>query len=315
METPTALVIGQLAAYVRELTRRLDPAAGWYGEFLRRDPEGMRACLDGVAMPPWDVLESLLGDLPGDPGDTAREAVYAAGLRAAAVAAWDAVPGGDRELRTLLDAAAGERAAAEAALRGLTRRLDAAADPEEAAALSRELAWTRDDAARAAARQADLTARLRALPHPLPAVPSQRRPHDQPPPAEPTSQTPLPAADGAWAQPVRSGVGDLFSGSGEPGIGDPLPGAGGGPGPGGREPGAGAGGVRGSAGPAGPGPAAAERTPVGRAEGRWLRGARRSGGARYAGRPQPGADRPGADRPGADRPGSAPVPEAPLPPP
>ncbi|MET8754472.1 hypothetical protein ABZW32_30910, partial [Streptomyces sp. NPDC004667] len=123
METPTALVIGQLTEYVRDLTRRLDPGAGWYGEFLRRDPGGVRACLEGVAIPPWDVLESLLGDLPGDPESRAREAAHAAGLRAAAVAAWDSMPGGERELRLQVDVAAGQWAASEAALRGLTERL------------------------------------------------------------------------------------------------------------------------------------------------------------------------------------------------
>ncbi|MCX5374994.1 hypothetical protein [Streptomyces sp. NBC_00091] len=179
METPTALVIGQLTDYLRGLTQRLDPGAGWYGEFLRRDPEGMRACLDGVAMPPWDVLESLLGDLPGAPGNTAGEAEYAASLRAAAVAAWDAMPGGAQEVRTLLAAAARQRAVSEEALRTLTARLGGTADPAQAAALARELAWTRDDAARAAARCADLAARLAALPpeprpEPLPAVPAQR---------------------------------------------------------------------------------------------------------------------------------------------
>ncbi|MEU9039265.1 hypothetical protein AB0D45_30775, partial [Streptomyces sp. NPDC048352] len=112
METPTARVIGELTDYLRGLTQRLDPGTGWYGEFLRRDPEGMRACLDGVAVPPWDVLESLLADLPEEPGGAAGEAQYAAGLRAAAVAAWDAMPGGARELRALLVATAGPCAGA-----------------------------------------------------------------------------------------------------------------------------------------------------------------------------------------------------------
>ncbi|RPF44673.1 hypothetical protein EDD96_1211 [Streptomyces sp. Ag109_G2-6] len=174
METPTALVIGQLTEYLRELTRRLDPGAGWYGEFLRRDPEGMRACLDGAALPPWDVMESLLLDLPGAPGATAREAAYAAGLRAAAVAAWDARPEGAGELRTLLAAAAEQRAAAEEALRTLTARLDATADPAQTQTLSRELAWTHDDAIRATSRQRDFQTRLSALP--LPAVPRPRTP-------------------------------------------------------------------------------------------------------------------------------------------
>ncbi|WP_345198102.1 hypothetical protein, partial [Streptomyces lavendulae] len=187
------------------MTRRLDPGAGWYGEFLRRDPGGVRACLEGVAIPPWDVLESLLGDLPGDPEGRAREAVHAAGLRAAAVAAWDAMPGGERELRLQLDAAAGQWAASEAALRSLTDRLGGTGDPGEAAALARELAWTRDDAARAAARHTDLTTRLHALP--LAGVPRQRDPSPAEPPLQPLPHRdperewrpgPDPEADRAW---------------------------------------------------------------------------------------------------------------------
>lgn len=73
METATSLAISQLSGYLRGLTQRLDPGAGWYGEFLRRDPDGVRACLDGAAMPPWDLVESLLRDLAG-----ARGAEFAA---------------------------------------------------------------------------------------------------------------------------------------------------------------------------------------------------------------------------------------------
>lgn len=40
METATSLAISQLSGYLLGLTQRLDPGAGWYGEFLRRDPEG-----------------------------------------------------------------------------------------------------------------------------------------------------------------------------------------------------------------------------------------------------------------------------------
>ncbi|MFD8980972.1 hypothetical protein [Streptomyces sp. NPDC059564] len=290
METPTALVIGQLAAYMRGLTRRLDPGAGWYGEFLRRDPEGMRACLDGVAMPPWDVLESLLGDLPGDPEATAREAAYAAGLRAAAVAAWDAVPGGEGELRALLGAAEAQWAASEAALRSLADRLDGARDREEAAGLARELAWTRDDASRAAARAADLTARLRALPTPvrLAGVPRQREGHE--PSALPESRQPGQArVDGAEGrEPGQAPLGRAEGG--EPG---PAPvGSADGREPV-RTPGGRADGGEPVQAPVGRAETREPRqAPVGRAEGRWLRGARRAGGARYAGATPPAAPAP-----------------------
>ncbi|MEU8779360.1 hypothetical protein [Streptomyces sp. NPDC048606] len=209
METPTARVIGQLTEYLRELTRRLDPGAGWYGEFLRRDPDGMRACLEGAAIPPWDVLESLLGDLVGEPDAIARETAYAAGLRAAAVAAWDATPGGAAELRTLLHAAAAQRAACAAALRRLTDR-PADGDPARAAALASELAWTRDDAARATARHEDLAARLRALAEPLAGVPRQR-------------EGAVGRAEGRWLRAGRRAGGARYAGAAPPGAATPTP--------------------------------------------------------------------------------------------
>ncbi|WST25454.1 hypothetical protein OG264_30460 [Streptomyces xanthophaeus] len=252
METATSLAISQFSDYLRGLTQRLDPGAGWYGEFLRRDPEGVRACLQGAAMAPWDVVESLLRDLAGLRGEefAAREGAYAAGLRAAAVGAWDRLPGGTEELRTLLTTADTQRAEADAALRSLSARRAGATDRAEADVLDRELSWTRDDAARAAARYEDLTARLAAATRPagpgqdgppLPGVPRQRvaeRP--QPLVARPQQAAPVttPAAAPAPAP--------------EPEAPEPEP-------------------------------------PVGRAEGRWLRTGRRAGGARYAGAAPSGA--------------------------
>ncbi|MFB0632531.1 hypothetical protein ACEPPI_35165, partial [Streptomyces sp. AB3(2024)] len=288
------------------MTRRLDPGAGWYGEFLRRDPGGVRACLEGVAIPPWDVLESLLGDLPGDPGSRAREAAHAAGLRTAAVAAWDAMPGGGRELRLQLDVAAGQWAASEAALRSLTDRLGGTADPGEAAALARELAWTRDDTARAAARHADLTTRLRALP--LAGVPRQRERQPEPGPDREWRPEPGPDRDREWRPepgPDRDREWRPEPGPDrdrewrpepEPGPDpdrarhqhpepplQPLPD---------REPwpepplGPDREWRREAERDPEPGPEPeSPSVPVGRAEGRWLRGARRAGGARYAGAP------------------------------
>ncbi|WP_158076126.1 hypothetical protein [Streptomyces amritsarensis] len=344
------------------MTQRLDAGAGWYGEFLRRDPEGMRACLDGAAIPPWDVMESLLRDLAGAAGAelAARETVYAARLRAAAVTVWDRLPGGEEELRTLLAAAAAQRAGSEAALRSLTARLGGSADRAETDALTRELSWTQDDMARAAARHEDLAARLAALETtPSPTARHQGSPHP-PRPATRTEPRPAPAAGpdagapgagawrasapgniapampharpqapdgagaGAWRVSVPGG-GATADPAASPHAGPQVPdGAGAGawrasvPGggasaepaasPGARPQapdGAGAGAWRASVPgggapaepaavphPAAPAPggggdeAAAESAalpPVGRAEGRWLRGARRAGGARYAG--------------------------------
>ncbi|MFG2981635.1 hypothetical protein ACGFYQ_10305, partial [Streptomyces sp. NPDC048258] len=250
------------------MTQRLDPGAGWYGEFLRRDPDGLRACLDGAAIPPWDVVESLLRDLTAARGEqtAARETVYAARLRAAAVTAWDRLPGGMEELRTQYAAAAAQRADARAALRSLTARLGSATDPAEADALARELSWTQDDAARATARHEDISARLAALragpgdsvwpagpdtTQPLPAVPRQRPAHLAPPTGPP--DPPLAGAEAPVARPTAP-VAESEAPVGRSGA-----------------------------------PVVQAEAPVGRAEGRWLRGTRRAGGARYAGSAAPEA--------------------------
>ncbi|MGW6981572.1 hypothetical protein ACWGE1_19340, partial [Streptomyces sp. NPDC054932] len=225
------------------MTQRLDPGAGWYGEFLRRDPQGLRACLDGAAMPPWDLVESLLRDLAGARGAefAARETVYAAQLRAAAVTVWDRLPGGEVELRTLLAAAIAQRAESQEALRSLTVRLGGATDRAETDLLTRELSWAQDDVARAAARHEDLAARLRAL----------RAGPDGLWPDRPEDAKWLPGVPRQRTARAEQPAGQEAAAAAEP-------------------------------------PAPAE-APVGRAEGRWLRGARRAGGARYAGSAAPAA--------------------------
>ncbi|QES57460.1 hypothetical protein DEJ51_27455 [Streptomyces venezuelae] len=291
------------------MTQRLDPGAGWYGEFLRRDPEGMRACLDGAAMPPWDMVESLLRDLAGARGAefAARETVYAAQLRAAAVTVWDRLPGGEGELRTLIAAAVAQRAASQTTLRSLTVRLGRAADRAETEALTRELSWAQDDVARAVARHEDLAARLRALragpdglwpawpegAEWLPGVPRQRRPRPGPaagpatgPDAEPAAGPGSDPAAGPDPEPAAGPGPDAVPGS-VPGAGSPVaPDAGHD-----AAPGAGPDDRAGAAAGTDPAPEPSARAgaPVGRAEGRWLRGTRRAGGARYAGSAAPAA--------------------------
>ncbi|WP_106967498.1 hypothetical protein [Streptomyces sp. PCS3-D2] len=301
------------------MTQRLDAGAGWYGEFLRRDPEGMRACLDGVAIPPWDVVESLLRDLAGVGGKelAARETVYAARLRAAAVTVWDRLPGGGEELRTLLAAAAAQRAESEAALRTLTARLGGTADRAETEALTRELSWTQDDVARAAARHEDLAARLAALEAAPPQVVPQQRPARPPRPATGTDPRPVPAPRaGVPAGPVgdTAPAGTRQASPAEAGAGPEDPG------PQAAEPGAAASartaaraGARPQDGAGGADEGAtAVLPPVGRAEGRWLRGARRVGGARYAGTAasEPLAFTPPPGHPDAHAPGGPGSPEA-----
>ncbi|POX35910.1 hypothetical protein C3486_36345, partial [Streptomyces sp. Ru73] len=154
--------VAEFAYFLRELTAALDAADGWYGVFTRRDPEGLRACLDGREVPPWDVVESLLHDLAGRRG---AEAAAEAGARArqlhgAAVAAYDALTGGPAALRDRLDAMLGELAHAtrrEQELRAALREADPATD---VAALNGELAWVADDVARAQARVRELERRI-----------------------------------------------------------------------------------------------------------------------------------------------------------
>ncbi|MFH9419803.1 hypothetical protein [Streptomyces sp. NPDC017529] len=163
--------VEEFARFLRGLTRMLDATAGWFGVFTARDPEGLRACLDGDDVPPWDVVESLLHDLAGLRGE---HAVRTAGPRArrlheAAVAAYDARPAAPALLGERLDAMLRERQYAALRERELRAALGApagdgaAAGGPEAARLADELAWARDDHARSAARARELRDRIDAL--------------------------------------------------------------------------------------------------------------------------------------------------------
>ncbi|MFD7548952.1 hypothetical protein ACFV0R_30215 [Streptomyces sp. NPDC059578] len=154
--------IREFASYFKGLLARVDQGAGWCGVFWQRDPEGMRACLDGREVPPWDVLEALLQDLAADQGArVARmEVARARALHAAALAAFDARPGGREILGDRLDAMLGEQRYAADRRLELSRLLDATEVPEEAEGYRRDLAWAQDDHERATARCAELRARV-----------------------------------------------------------------------------------------------------------------------------------------------------------
>lgn len=150
---------GEFARHLREVAALLDPARGWYGVFCRRDPEGMRACLAGAEIPPWDVMESLFADLATVRGAAfaERASVRAAELYAASAAAHDRRPGGQRQLVERLDLMLREQVNA-------ARRLNAArTDGETGGADSEAVAWARDDHARASARCTELRRRLAAV--------------------------------------------------------------------------------------------------------------------------------------------------------
>ncbi|MET7367589.1 hypothetical protein ABZS61_17370 [Streptomyces sp. NPDC005566] len=154
----------KFAQYLRGLAALLDPGQGWYGVFCARDPEGMRACFDGVEVPPWDVVESLLQDLAAARGNhvAAQESVRAAALYTASAGAHDRRPGGRHALVDRLGLMLREQTHAAQRLRAAgTGAHVSAAEPDA-------LAWARDDHARATARCAELRDRLAAVENTLP---------------------------------------------------------------------------------------------------------------------------------------------------
>ncbi|MER5443612.1 hypothetical protein [Streptomyces sp. NPDC002790] len=181
--------VRDFAAYLRGLNARLDQRAGWCGVFWRRDPEGMRACLDGSEVPPWDVVEALLKDLAATLGTehAEREAARAHALYRASARVHDTGPGGRALLADRMDVMARERRYAARRLQELGARLGSVTDQEEADAVRIDLAWAHDDHERATARLAELGSRLDEL-GPDPAL-SGSTPAAAPTPAP----TPTPA--------------------------------------------------------------------------------------------------------------------------
>ncbi|MEV4945458.1 UL36 very large tegument protein [Streptomyces sp. NPDC053755] len=149
------------AGCLRDLAARLKPDEGWYGVFVSREPEGLRACFDGTEVMPWDLVASLLQDAGEDPAGP--HTVRARALYAAAAAAHDRRPGGAEALRERRELRERERRYAERRLLELGARLGAAPASPEAPRLRNELAWCRDDHSRATARIAALTTRLARL--------------------------------------------------------------------------------------------------------------------------------------------------------
>ncbi len=149
-----------------ELTAELDPAGGWFGVFLRRDPEGLAVCFQGRDLLPWDVAEALLQDFAALHGLPAAERVYGLVREAYRVAAasYDARPGGRQALLDQLDVMIRERQYAAVRRRRLTGSTEGSPSAaEDSAGTGAELAWAEDDLRRASARCAELRRRLEAL--------------------------------------------------------------------------------------------------------------------------------------------------------
>ncbi|MEU6506165.1 hypothetical protein [Streptomyces sp. NPDC046942] len=157
--------VREFAGYLSGLLARLDQGEGWSGVFWQRDPEGMRACLQGREVPPWDVVAALLDDLAAAYGapvaDAERERARA--LYRAALAAYDARPGAREVLADRLDVMLREQRYAADRQTELARLLSTAASGPETDALRLDLAWAHDDHTRASARCAELQRRLREL--------------------------------------------------------------------------------------------------------------------------------------------------------
>lgn len=188
--------IGAFARYFRGMTALLDPDGGWYAVFRQRDPEGLRACLDGAEVPPWDVVESLLHDLAAShenrPVD--RETARASRLHAASAAAHDRLPGGLDALRERLGLMQREQVTAAGRADEVMRRLRVVAEGSpEADQLEYDLAWVRDDYARATARCTELRERLAAVAEPS-HTPASHPTHGAHGPPAPRAPSPAHAA-------------------------------------------------------------------------------------------------------------------------
>ncbi|MEE4595861.1 hypothetical protein V2J94_28885 [Streptomyces sp. DSM 41524] len=200
--------VEEFATYLRGLTRRLDSGAGWYGVFALRDPDGLRACLDGLEVPPWDLVQSLLQDLSAQhgPGAAQEAASRAATLYRASVAAHDARPGRPEALRDRLDGMLRQCRNAAQRVADLRSALSTAEDPAARHRLAAELAWAHDDYQRATARTEELHARLAALP-------GVSRPA-QATAAGPTPPSPLAGGVGRGERPQGAGFAVAHEGEG-----------------------------------------------------------------------------------------------------
>ncbi|MQY39592.1 hypothetical protein SRB17_76190 [Streptomyces sp. RB17] len=157
--------VREFASYLDGLLARLDQGGGWSGVFWQRDPDGMRACLDGREVLPWDVVEALLEDFATayGPAAAAAERERARALYRAALTAYDARPGARDALLDRLDVMLREQRYAAERRSELTRLLATPSAAYDPASLRLDLAWAQDDHERATARCAELRARLTEL--------------------------------------------------------------------------------------------------------------------------------------------------------
>ncbi|MCI3271258.1 hypothetical protein [Streptomyces cylindrosporus] len=151
--------------YLSGLLARLDQGGGWCAVFWQRDPDGMRACLEGREVPPWDVMEALLQDLTAEygPAFVAEELNRVRALHTAALTAYDARPGARDALGDRLDVMLREQRYAAERQAELARMLASATTRQQADTIRLDLAWAHDDHERATARCAELRGRIAEL--------------------------------------------------------------------------------------------------------------------------------------------------------
>ncbi|MGJ5799421.1 hypothetical protein ACSCB1_09885 [Streptomyces europaeiscabiei] len=171
--------VREFAGYLNKLMTKLDQGGGWCAVFWQRDPDGMRACLDGLEVPPWDVVEALMHDLGTayGPAAAAQETERARALHSASLAAYDSRPGGRDALGDRLDVMLREQRYAAERTAELTRRLQAATSQEEADSVRLDLAWAHDDRERATARCTELHTRIEDLDRRAPHSPVRGAAH------------------------------------------------------------------------------------------------------------------------------------------
>ncbi|MDX3632468.1 hypothetical protein PV728_19755 [Streptomyces europaeiscabiei] len=171
--------VGEFAGYLNRLMAKLDQGGGWCAVFWQRDPDGMRACLDGLEVPPWDVVEALMHDLGTayGPAAAAQETERARALHSASLAAYDSRPGGRDALGDRLDVMLREQRYAAERTTELTRRLQAATSQEEADSIRLDLAWAHDDRERATARCTELHTRIEDIDRRAPHGPARGAAH------------------------------------------------------------------------------------------------------------------------------------------
>ncbi|MHA6758162.1 hypothetical protein [Streptacidiphilus sp. PAMC 29251] len=217
---------------MRDFAERLSGVAAlvdwdgsWFREFWQRDAQGMRACLEGREVPPWDVIESLLQDFAAVRGrENARhEAARLRPLHRASVRAYDRAEGVKATLIERLRLLREEERHSSRRLQDLQKISASVTGMEDPQAGGSDLAWARDYYARICSRIAELRSRVAALeqaevasghlspwePWPSSASP-QPRPQPQPgraapPTAQPTAEpTAQPAGPPAAAAPLAS---------------------------------------------------------------------------------------------------------------